>query len=113
MDHRLVKLESKLSSDRKTLTITGPRSARVYPPGPAFLYVVTEDGVPSTGHKVIIGDGQSPPVDEDAIAKYVIFMESTIHLILQSISLSMLAHPADNAAKKVQKPSEGEGSENI
>ena len=40
-------------------------------PGPAFLYVVA-DGVPSTGWKVMIGDGQGPPVDEDSLKKYVV-----------------------------------------
>jgi len=67
MDQRFVKLVSKLSRDGKTLTVTGPPTARIYPPGPAFVYVVTGGGVPSFGHKTIVGTGASPPVDQGAI----------------------------------------------
>ncbi|KAL0581691.1 hypothetical protein V5O48_000397 [Marasmius crinis-equi] len=67
MDHRSVKLVSSLSADKKTLTVTGPPSGKHYPPGPAFIYVVTDGGVPSFGHKTIIGTGASPPVDQGAI----------------------------------------------
>ncbi|TFK36000.1 glyoxal oxidase N-terminus-domain-containing protein [Crucibulum laeve] len=72
MDQRLVKLVSTLSADRKTLTVTGPPSSKHYPPGPAYLYVVTSAGVPSFGHKTLIGTGASPPVDQGAISKYVL-----------------------------------------
>ncbi|KAJ7591739.1 glyoxal oxidase N-terminus-domain-containing protein [Mycena floridula] len=72
MDHRFVKLLSSLSKDKKTLTVTGPPSARIYPPGPGFLYIITDDGVPSFGHKTIIGTGASPPVDQGAIDKLVL-----------------------------------------
>ncbi|KDR81327.1 hypothetical protein GALMADRAFT_136335 [Galerina marginata CBS 339.88] len=68
MDQRLVKLVTTLSADRRTLTVTGPPSAKHYPPGPAYLYVVTSAGVPSFGHKTLIGTGASPPVDQGAIA---------------------------------------------
>ncbi|KAF8190283.1 glyoxal oxidase N-terminus-domain-containing protein [Mycena galopus ATCC 62051] len=67
MDQRLVRLVSKLSPDKKTLTVTGPPTSQIYPPGPAFLYVVTAGGVPSFGHKTIIGTGASPPVDQGAL----------------------------------------------
>ncbi|KAL4260899.1 Glyoxal oxidase [Pleurotus pulmonarius] len=50
MDQKLVQLQSTLSRNRKTLQITAPR-----------------DGVPSVGHKVLIGTGASPPVDQGAI----------------------------------------------
>ncbi|KAJ6564595.1 glyoxal oxidase N-terminus-domain-containing protein [Mycena capillaripes] len=69
MDQRFVKLAAKLSADKKTLTVTGPPTSRIYPPGPAFLYVVTAAGVPSFGHKTIVGTGASPPVDQGAIDK--------------------------------------------
>ncbi|KAJ7800808.1 glyoxal oxidase N-terminus-domain-containing protein [Mycena olivaceomarginata] len=62
MDQRFVKL---------TLTVTGPPTSRIYPPGPAFLYVVTAGGVPSFGHKTVVGTGASPPVDQGAIDKSV------------------------------------------
>ncbi|KAJ7193750.1 glyoxal oxidase N-terminus-domain-containing protein [Mycena pura] len=71
VDQRFVKLVSNLSHDKKTLTVTGPPTARIYPPGPAFLYVVTTSGVPSFGHKTIIGTGASPPVNQGAIDKFV------------------------------------------
>ncbi|THU91870.1 hypothetical protein K435DRAFT_673233 [Dendrothele bispora CBS 962.96] len=61
MDQRYLKLRSILSLDRRTLTVTGPPSARHYPPGPAYLYVVTNAGVPSFGHRTLIGTGASPP----------------------------------------------------
>ncbi|KAI0822841.1 copper radical oxidase [Trametes gibbosa] len=62
---RLVYLESSLSSDKGTLTITAPPNGNIYPPGPGFIYVVV-DGVPSVGVKVLVGDGKSPAVDEAA-----------------------------------------------
>ncbi|KAJ7199434.1 glyoxal oxidase N-terminus-domain-containing protein [Mycena pura] len=67
VDQRFVKLVSTLSRDKKTLTVTGPPTSRIYPPGPGFLFVVTAAGVPSFGHKTIIGTGASPPVDQGAI----------------------------------------------
>lgn len=69
MDQRSVKLFSILSADKKTLKVTGPPSPAVYPPGPAFLFILTDAGVPSIGHRTIVGTGASPPVDEGAIAK--------------------------------------------
>ncbi|KAF7317537.1 Copper radical oxidase [Mycena kentingensis (nom. inval.)] len=68
MDQRLVYLDCKLSDDKKTLSVTAPPSPQVYPPGPAFLYVVTDKGVPSFGHKTLVGTGDGPKVDEDALA---------------------------------------------
>ncbi|TFK92323.1 copper radical oxidase [Polyporus arcularius HHB13444] len=63
---RLVYLEHSLSSDSSMLTITAPPNGNIYPPGPGFIYVVV-DGVPSTGARLLIGDGQSPPVDQQAL----------------------------------------------
>ncbi|KAJ7234913.1 hypothetical protein C8J57DRAFT_1531189 [Mycena rebaudengoi] len=68
MDQRLVYLTSTLSTDKKKLMVKAPPSGMIYPPGPAFLYVVTNTGSTSFGHKTIIGTGASPPVDHDAIA---------------------------------------------
>ncbi|KAE9407813.1 hypothetical protein BT96DRAFT_1037614 [Gymnopus androsaceus JB14] len=68
MDQRTVKLVSELSLDKNSLTVTAPPTSAIYSPGPAFLFVVA-DGVPSFGHRTIIGTGASPPVDEGAIAK--------------------------------------------
>ncbi|KAH7087931.1 glyoxal oxidase N-terminus-domain-containing protein [Auriculariales sp. MPI-PUGE-AT-0066] len=49
-----------------TLSLTGPPNAKIFPPGPAFLYVLA-DGVPSTGRMLSMGDGRQPPVNQGAI----------------------------------------------
>ena len=72
MDQRLVYLRAVLSHDRKTLKVTAPPTNRIYPPGPAFLYVMTDAGVPSFGHKTLVGTGAQPPVDQGAIDKCVL-----------------------------------------
>ncbi|KAG8697251.1 hypothetical protein FRC11_000157, partial [Ceratobasidium sp. 423] len=66
MDMRMVKLKCTLSSNRKNLIITGPPNAAIFPPGPAWVYVLS-NGVPSKAQKVLIGTGASPPVDQGAI----------------------------------------------
>ncbi|CAE7198957.1 unnamed protein product [Rhizoctonia solani] len=68
MDMRMVRLKCTLSLNRGTLTITGPPTASIYPPGPGtgWLYVLA-DGVPSMAQKVLIGNGGSPPVNQGAI----------------------------------------------
>jgi hypothetical protein len=68
MNSRLVILASTLSSSRDTLAVTGPPNEKVYPPGPGWIYVVV-DGIPSFGHQSLIGSGEGPPVDNDALAK--------------------------------------------
>ncbi|KAI0636680.1 copper radical oxidase [Trametes polyzona] len=62
---RLVYLESVLSSDGQTLTVTAPPNGNIYPPGPGFIYVVADE-VPSVGRRVLVGDGKSPAVDHGA-----------------------------------------------
>src|SRR5271170_6358805 len=44
---RLVYLPASLSADQTILTITGPPNAKIWPPGPGWLYLVV-GGVPST-----------------------------------------------------------------
>jgi len=63
---RLVFMEATLSRDRKSLTILSPPNNRVYPPGPAYVFV-TIDGVTSTGAHVMVGTGASPPVRDQGI----------------------------------------------
>ncbi|KAF9033576.1 copper radical oxidase [Panaeolus papilionaceus] len=63
---RLVFMDATLSRDRKTLTVMSPPNNRVYPPGPAFVFV-TIDGVTSKGTKVMVGSGASPPVPDQGI----------------------------------------------
>nr|ATV82122.1 copper radical oxidase [Strobilurus tenacellus] len=80
MDQRLVRLRSTLSADKKTLTVTAPVNGALYPPGPAYLYVVTNEGVPSFGHKTIIGTGLSPPVDAGATANT---LQASVHSFVE------------------------------
>ncbi len=65
---RLVYLSSSLSNDQQTLSISGPSDGKLYPPGPGWLYVVTND-IPSAGVRVMVGDGKSPETDRTALAK--------------------------------------------
>jgi hypothetical protein len=58
--NRLVFLVASLSSDRTTLTVTGPPNNMIYPPGPGWIYF-TLDGVSSAGAQVIVGSGLPPP----------------------------------------------------
>ncbi|KAJ7498245.1 glyoxal oxidase N-terminus-domain-containing protein [Mycena galericulata] len=94
MDQRLVQLVSTLSADKKTLTVKAPPTGAIYPPGPAYLYVVTNTGAPGFGHKTIVGTGASPPVDEAAIANM----------------LSQTSGPSVVPAFQQMAPSSGEGS---
>jgi len=63
---RLVFLDATLSKDRKTLTITAPPNNRVYPPGPAFLFL-TIDNISSKGEMIMVGSGASPPVPDQGV----------------------------------------------
>ncbi|KAF5352136.1 hypothetical protein D9758_009234 [Tetrapyrgos nigripes] len=49
---RLVFLEFTLSEDKKTLKMTAPPNNRVYPPGPAWLYITVDD-VTSNGAQIM------------------------------------------------------------
>ena len=48
----MVELVSSLSSDGKTLTVTGPPTSQIYPPGPAWVFVLA-NGVPSVGQRCV------------------------------------------------------------
>jgi hypothetical protein len=65
---RLVYLKAALSADHTELTMTGPPNGKVYPPGPGWLFVLV-GGIPSEAHHIMIGDGESPVVDEEASKK--------------------------------------------
>jgi hypothetical protein len=64
---RLVFMEAQLSPNRKSLTITSPPNNRVFPPGPAFIFLTIDD-VTSTGAHVMVGDARPPPVADQGIA---------------------------------------------
>ncbi|KAJ7136302.1 glyoxal oxidase precursor [Mycena crocata] len=55
---RLVFLEHSLRGN--TLQITAPPNNNIYPPGPAWLFLIA-DGVYSEGVQVMVGDGGDPP----------------------------------------------------
>ncbi|KAJ7476871.1 glyoxal oxidase precursor [Mycena galericulata] len=58
---RLVWLEATLSHDRTSLEIRGPPNNRVYPPGPAYIFLTVGDTT-SIGAHVMVGNGAAPPV---------------------------------------------------
>ncbi|PFH46926.1 copper radical oxidase [Amanita thiersii Skay4041] len=63
---RLVYMDTHLSQDKTRLTIMSPPNNRVYPPGPAFIYLTVDD-VTSSGVQVMVGSGASPPVPDQGI----------------------------------------------
>jgi len=63
---RLVFMEAQLSPNRKTLSVLSPPNNRVYPPGPAFIFLTVDD-VTSEGTRVMVGNGASPPVSDQGI----------------------------------------------
>jgi hypothetical protein len=63
---RLVFLEHTLNVAGNTLTITAPPNNNIYPPGPAWIFVVV-DGVHSEGVLVMVGDGGNPPRADQGI----------------------------------------------
>jgi len=62
----LVFMDAKLSADGKSLTITSPPNNRVYPPGPAYIYLTVND-VTSVGARVMMGNGLPPPVADQGV----------------------------------------------
>jgi len=65
LDSRYVGLVTKYNSATKILTITGPPNSFIYPPGPAWLFILG-DGIPSNGTKLMIGSGANPPSSKKA-----------------------------------------------
>jgi hypothetical protein len=59
---RLVFIPCSRSHNDQAFFITAPPSGGVYPPGPAFLFIII-DGVPSEGIKIMVGHGNSPPIN--------------------------------------------------
>lgn len=50
------------------LSVEGPPNGNIYPPGPGWLFIVCDD-IPSEGLKIMVGEGNGPPVDPGAIEK--------------------------------------------
>ncbi|KAJ7765152.1 hypothetical protein B0H14DRAFT_3895282 [Mycena olivaceomarginata] len=63
---RLVFMDHTLSPNRRSLTITSPPNNRVYPPGPAYIFVTVGDTT-SIGAHVMVGSGANPPVPDQGI----------------------------------------------
>jgi len=63
---RLVFLEAELLDPQQVLKIKSPPNNRVYPPGPAFLFLTVDD-VTSVGYQVMVGNGASPPVVDQGV----------------------------------------------
>lgn len=61
---RLVFLEHTLRGN--TLEITAPPNNNIYPPGPAFIFIVV-DGIHSKGIKLMVGDGGNPPRPDQGV----------------------------------------------
>jgi len=75
LDSKYVGLVSKWNATTSKLTVTGPPNKFIYPPGPAFLYILG-DGIPSNGTKIMIGSGANPPVSAAATKGALSFSES-------------------------------------
>ncbi|EKM54423.1 uncharacterized protein PHACADRAFT_258261 [Phanerochaete carnosa HHB-10118-sp] len=60
---RLVFMESSVSAGGKSLTFTAPPNGRVFPPGPAVVFLTVDD-VTSVGQRIMMGSGNSPPTLE-------------------------------------------------
>ncbi|KAI0737810.1 glyoxal oxidase precursor [Daedaleopsis nitida] len=60
---RLVFMDATISRDGRSLTFVTPPSGRVYPPGPATIFLTIDD-VTSEGAWVMVGSGNSPPTLE-------------------------------------------------
>ncbi|KAJ6470095.1 glyoxal oxidase N-terminus-domain-containing protein [Mycena vitilis] len=58
---RLVFMDAALAPNKRSLTITSPPNNRVFPPGPAFIFVTAGD-ITSVGAHVMVGSGANPPV---------------------------------------------------
>ncbi|KAJ6588898.1 glyoxal oxidase precursor [Mycena capillaripes] len=60
---RLVFMDAVLSPNKRSLTITSPPNNRVYPPGPAYIFVTVGETT-SVGAHVMVGSGANPPVSD-------------------------------------------------
>ncbi|KAJ8496231.1 hypothetical protein ONZ45_g12536 [Pleurotus djamor] len=60
---RLVFMDAIVAPNRRSITFTTPPNGRVFPPGPAWVFLTVDD-VTSEGVKVMVGSGRSPPTLE-------------------------------------------------
>ncbi|TFK30187.1 copper radical oxidase [Coprinopsis marcescibilis] len=55
-----------LEKNAEDIVVEGPPNEGVYPPGPGWIYLVV-GGVPSRGVQIMVGGGDDPPFDEEAM----------------------------------------------
>ena len=55
MGQRLNTLAFTPTADGQALTVTAPAAGRIAPPGPYFLFIINETGVPSVAQVVMLG----------------------------------------------------------
>ncbi|MDD7936945.1 DUF1929 domain-containing protein [Actinomycetospora lutea] len=61
-DQRFLRLATTSdAADPRTLAVTAPPSSTDWPPGPAMLFVLTDDGVPSVAHLLRVAVTAPPP----------------------------------------------------
>lgn len=60
---RLVFMDASVSKDGKSLTFTTPPNGKVFPPGPAIVFLTIDD-VTSPGVRIMMGSGNPPPTLE-------------------------------------------------
>ncbi|CAK5274645.1 unnamed protein product [Mycena citricolor] len=63
---RLVFMDATLSDNKRTLTVLSPPNNRVYPPGPAYIFVTIGETT-SVGAYVMVGSGANPPVPDQGV----------------------------------------------
>ncbi|KAF7316242.1 hypothetical protein MIND_00142800 [Mycena indigotica] len=63
---RLVFMDAVLAPNKRSLSIMSPPNNRVYPPGPAFIFVTVGDTT-SVGAHVMVGSGANPPVADQGV----------------------------------------------
>ncbi|KAJ7178622.1 glyoxal oxidase N-terminus-domain-containing protein [Mycena crocata] len=63
---RLVFMDATLDKAKRKLEIVSPPNNRVYPPGPAYIYVTVGETT-SVGAHVMVGSGANPPVPDQGV----------------------------------------------
>ncbi|KAJ3564805.1 hypothetical protein NP233_g8050 [Leucocoprinus birnbaumii] len=68
MNSRHVWLPANVREDAAEISVTAPPHEKIYPPGPAWLFVLV-DGVPSQGFKIMVGAREPQAVIDNIISK--------------------------------------------
>ncbi|KAJ7778340.1 glyoxal oxidase N-terminus-domain-containing protein [Mycena metata] len=76
---RLVFMDAILAANRTALTIFTPPNNRVYPPGPAYIFVTVGETT-SVGAHVMVGSGANPPVADEGEHIFNAFARNILNL---------------------------------